>query len=94
MVTMFVKHTVGSFRTWKVAYDNLGPTRRTMGVTGASIYQDPQDPNIVTVTHQFDTLDAAKTFASSDELKNAMMNAGVSGHPEMWITTDVEHTAY
>ena len=35
-----------------------------------------------------------QTFAGSNELKSAMMNAGVVGRPDMWITTDVEHTAY
>src|SRR5438445_10924565 len=94
MVNLFVKHAFEDYRNWKVAYDDLGSTRRTMGVTVASVHQDPQDPNMVTVTHQFNTLDAAKTFASSDELKNAMMKAGVSGRPDMWITNDVEHTAY
>ena len=94
MVTLFVKHAVEDFRNWKVGYDGLGPTRREMGVTAASVHQDPQDPNMVTVTHQFDTMDAAKTFAGSNELKSAMMNAGVVGRPDMWITTDVEHTAY
>ena len=94
MVTLFVKHAVEDFRNWTVTYDDLAPTRRTMGVTGASVHHDPQDPNMVTVTHQFDTMDAAKTFAGSNELKSAMMNAGVVGRPDMWITTDVEHTVY
>ncbi len=94
MVTLFVKHAVEDFHNWKSVYDDLGPTRRTMGVTGASVHQDPKDPNMVTVTHQFATMDAATTFASSDDLKNALMKAGVRGRPDMWITTDVEHTAY
>ncbi len=94
MVTLFAKHAVEDFGNWKVAYDGLGPTRHTMGVTAASVHQDPQDPNMVTITHQFDTLDAAKAFAGSDELKNALMKAGVVGHPDIWIATDVEHTGY
>lgn len=94
MVTLFVKHPVEDFSNWKVVYDGFGPTRRTMGVTGASVHQDPQNPNMVTVTHQFATMDAAQTFANSSELKNAMMNAGVVGRPDVWITTDVERTAY
>ena len=94
MVTLFVKHSVEDFRNWKVVYDEFGSTRRTLGVTGASVHQDPQDPNMLTVTHQFATMDAAQTFANSNELKNAMMNAGVVGRPDVWITTDVERTAY
>src|SRR5438094_4531132 len=94
MVTLFIKHPVEDFRRWKVVYDDFGPTRREMGITGASVHQDLLDPNMVTVTHEFDTLDAARALANSDELKNAMTSAGVIGRPDMWITTDVERTAY
>jgi len=41
---------------------------------------------MVTVTHDFATLDAAKALAASDELKQAMVKAGVVGAPEIWFT--------
>jgi quinol monooxygenase YgiN len=92
--TLFVKHAVQDFGTWKSVYDALGPTRQAMGVTGASVHQDPANPNVVTVTHQFSTLVAAQAFAGSDELKNGMKNAGLAGAPDIWLTDDVEHTAF
>ena len=94
MITMFAKHPVKDFSNWKATYDNFGATRQAMGVTGASVYQDPNDSNMVTISHQFNTMDAAQAFAGSEELKEAMMKAGVAGTPEIWFAKDVEHTAF
>jgi hypothetical protein len=94
MVTMFVKHPVREYGAWKRTYDALASVRKNMGVTGAAVYRDASEPNLIVVTHQFSDLDAASKFAHSDELRTAMMNAGVSGPPEIWYCQDVESTAY
>jgi hypothetical protein len=39
-------------------------------------------------------LDAAISFANSDELKSTMVKAGVVGQPEIWFAEDVERTAF
>lgn len=52
--------------------------------------QSVDNPNDVTVTHDFKTADKAKAFASSAELKAAMEKAGVKGTPQIWITTAVK----
>ena len=90
MITMFAKHKVNDFNAWKRAYDEFASIRDEMGVTGDSVHRDTSDPTIVTITHVFNDLDAAAAFASSDDLKSAMMNAGVVGPPEIWFTEDVE----
>ena len=90
MITMFAKHEVSDFSAWKRAYDEFAPFRNEMGVTGDSVHRDASDPNVVTVTHAFNSLDAATAFASSDDLKSAMMDAGVVGPPDIWFAEDVE----
>ena len=94
MVTMFAKHQVNDFNAWKRTYDEFAPVRKQNGVTGASVYRDTSNPNIITVIHVFKDLDAATAFAGSDDLKTAMMNAGVVGAPDIWFAEDVEQTAY
>ena len=64
------------------------------GVTGASVHRDADDPNVITITHQFNDLNAATAFAGSEDLKSAMMKAGVAGPPDIWFTEDVEQTSY
>lgn len=89
MVRMFVRHRVGSYGSWRQGYDAFGSQRPSFGVTGQAVYQDAADPTMVTVTHDFATLEAAKNLAGSDALKQAMTAAGVVGVPEIWFTNPV-----
>ena len=92
--TMFARHTVKNYETWKRVYDQFGSTRKEKGVTGASVHRGAKDPNDITVTHQFKDMNAATAFANSDELKSAMADAGVAGPPDIWFTEDIEQTPY
>jgi len=57
-----------------------------MGEIGDWVYQLGGDPNDVTVIHDFDSVEKAKAFVGSSELREAMGNAGVAGPPDVWIT--------
>ena len=94
MTTMFIKHAVNDYNQWKGVYDSFAPTRKAYGVTGASVHQDANNPNILMITQQFNNMDAAMTFAGSDDLKAAMANAGVVGKPDITFCEDIEQTAY
>jgi hypothetical protein len=43
------------------------------------------NPNDITATHDFATLEAAQAFAKSEELKKAMQNTGMVGAPTIWF---------
>ena len=92
--TMFVKHTVSNYESWKNVYDEVASLRKEKGVTDASVHRDVNDPNTIIVTHQFKDTNAATAFANSEDLKSAMMKAGVAGPPEFWFAEDIEHTSY
>jgi hypothetical protein len=87
MVRMFVRHRVGNYESWRKGYEAFETRRPSFGVTGQGVYQDAADPTMVTVTHDFATLEAAKALASSDDLKKAMVSAGVVGAPDIWFAT-------
>ncbi|HZV53962.1 MAG TPA: hypothetical protein VFF82_03395 [Rhodocyclaceae bacterium] len=86
-VRMFVRHEVADYATWRKGYDGFDAKRRKMGVTGQGVYQSTDDPNDVTAYHDFKSLEKAKSFAASAELKTAMEGAGVKGAPQIWFTT-------
>jgi hypothetical protein len=85
MATLFVRHPVVDYAEWRRLYDSIGAMQKAGGVVADSVYQSADDPNDVTVTHDFATVEAARTFASSPELKAAMEKAGVSGPPIIWF---------
>lgn len=86
MTTLFVRHDVADYATWRALYDDFDATRSAMGVTSASVYRAADDPNNLTVTHDFATIEAAQAFAGSPELKDVMSRAGVVGAPDIWFT--------
>jgi quinol monooxygenase YgiN len=86
-VRLFVRHEVNDYEAWRKAYNDFGKTRRNLGVTAQSVYRSADSPNDVTVTHDFKSLEQAKAFIASPDLKAAMDKAGVKGTPQIWITT-------
>ncbi len=86
MATMFVRHSVKDFGAWKAAYDEFDAERKSMGVTAHGVFQSEDDPNALTIYHEFESLDAAKAFAGSDRLKEVMESAGVASAPDIWFT--------
>jgi hypothetical protein len=56
-----------------------------MGVTEDAVFRSVDDPNDVTVWHDFAGTDEARAFVSSEALRNAMQRAGVQGEPEIWF---------
>ena len=89
MATMFIRHTVSDYKAWRKVYDGFASTQKAMGVTAEAVYQSADDPNEITVTHDFATIAAAQTFAASPDLRTAMQGAGVVGPPTVWFTNKV-----
>jgi hypothetical protein len=89
MVRMFVRHQVEDYGSWRKGYDTFGAKRGGFGVVGHTVCCAADNPNDVTVTHDFDSLDKAKAFVESADLKEAMAAAGVKGQPTIWFTNVV-----
>jgi len=89
MTTMFIRHTVANYKAWRKVYDDFAPAQKTKGVTAEAVYLAADNPNDITVTHDFATIEAAHAFVNSEELKSAMQNAGVVGMPTIWFTNKV-----
>jgi len=86
---MFVRHTISDYATWRKAYDSFAPVQKANGVITEAVYQAADNPNDITVTHEFATVAAAQAFAGLAELKEAMQGAGVVGAPTIWFTNKV-----
>ena len=89
MTTMFVRHTVSDYKTWRKAYDDFALVQEAKGVTAEAVYRAVENPNDITVTHESATIEFAQAFAESAEFKNAMQDAGVAGAPTIWFTNKV-----
>ncbi len=92
MTRMYVRHSVKNYRTWRKAYDAFDAERQGMGVIGDGVYQALDDPNDVTVYHDFKTRKRAESFAASKRLKEVMKGAGVKGKPKIWFVKESKKT--
>jgi quinol monooxygenase YgiN len=85
MATLFVRHTVSDHKAWRKVYDAFAPVQKANGVKAQAVYHAADNPNDITVTHDFATQEAAQAFVKNEELKKAMQKAGVVGAPTIWI---------
>ncbi|WHO75396.1 antibiotic biosynthesis monooxygenase [Rhizobium sp. BT03] len=85
MTTLFVRHEVSDYPTWRKIYDAFRQVQKANGVTAEAVYRATDNPNDITVTHEFATLEAAQAFSKLEELKAAMRKGGVLGTPIVWF---------
>ena len=63
MVRLFARLNVADYETWRKVYDQFYGQRGAMGVMGAAAFQLVDDPNDVTVWHDFETAEVARALA-------------------------------
>lgn len=80
---LVVIHKVADFAKWKVGFDTTAQFKRGFGWKGSSIFSIDGDRNNVLVMEEFGSLERAKAFAASPELREAMGKAGVIGPPDI-----------
>lgn len=83
MAKLLVHHKVQDYSAWRQIFDEDEQRRKEYGSTGFQVFKSASDPNDLTVTIDWPSVDAAKAFATSDALKEKMKNAGVVSQPEM-----------
>lgn len=86
MVRRYARLQVADYDAWRKVYDAFD--RGSLGVRQDAVCRRVDVPNEITVWHDFDDRATAESFASSDELRPAMTEAGVVGAPSIWITDE------
>jgi heme-degrading monooxygenase HmoA len=83
MVFVTLSHSVEDYDKWKPVYDGHEGARISSGCKSANVYVSPQNKNKITVLFEWDTKENFQRFSESEDLKNAMMKAGVQGPPDV-----------
>ena len=85
-----IHHKVKDYAVWKAAFDGFAEVRKQAGETGYAVLQEDGDPNNVTVINNWETMEHAKAFVASDDLKKVMEEAGVMETPDIHILNELE----
>jgi len=83
-VQVFIRHEVADYKVWKKGYDNFTSEQRKGGVYFQKVYQAIDNPNDVTVIHDFHSPEKAKAFMNNEKLIKYMKEIGVKSKPEIW----------
>ena len=86
-VRLFVRHEVTDYAAWHKAYLAAAPLQKKMGVFFKDVYQSADNPNDITIIHDFHSIDEAKAFVTSPELRATMAKSGVKPPAQVWIST-------
>ena len=88
MVHVIVRHKVADFNKWKQAFDTHLNRRMAAGETGFRVFHAVEDPRDVTLLLDWEGLESARRFMNSEDLHQAMQQAGVVGSPDVNYVLD------
>ncbi len=89
MIKVLVHHEVADYVAWKAAFDSALDWRHKNGEQSCRIFRSVGNVNDITLFFEWESLDGARAFLASDELKAKMASAGVKGPPHVDFLTEV-----
>jgi hypothetical protein len=89
MINLLIHHEVSDFMVWKAAFDSALDWRRKNGECSCRILRSAGNVNDVTLFFEWESLEKARAFVASEELKAKMASAGVKGAPRVDLLTEV-----
>jgi hypothetical protein len=89
MVNVLVHHEVADYTAWKAVFDAGLDWRHKNGERSARIFHTAGNLNELTLLCEWESLEQARAFMASDELKAKMTKAGVKGQPRVDFLTEM-----
>ncbi len=83
MIQVLVHHKVADYRSWRSVFDAALDFRHNGGECSCRIFRKAGNPNDLTLLFEWEDMDKAKHYMTSDELRMKMQQAGVMGAPEI-----------
>jgi quinol monooxygenase YgiN len=83
MAALIVHHKVQDYLAWRKVFDETTLARTRFGSTGQQVYRSPSDPNEITILTEWKDISQARDYTQSNEMKEAMHNAGVISQPDV-----------
>lgn len=90
MAYVIIRHKVQDYGRWKPLYDEHQSARKEHGVKYEQLFRNTEDPNDITLLFEVSDINKIREFMESDNLKDAMLRAGVIGMPESRFLEEVE----
>lgn len=93
MAHLLVHHKIEEYTKWKSAFDDHSGHRAENGSMGGKVFRNADDPNDIFVLLEVSSVENAKKFAQSEDLKEAMQKAGVQGMLAIYFVEEAAVTS-
>ena len=90
MAWTHVRYRVGDYNRWKEVFDGLSELKMRYGWKRYRLFQVAGDRNDLLVMEEFATVEQARSFLESKELREAMRVAGAVSTPEATLLLGLE----
>ena len=80
---VLVRIKVEDYARWRPVFDELANLRTRFGSKGGHLFQKSDNPNEVVLLFEWDSLEKARQYFQSEELRRGMQSAGVQGPPDV-----------
>ena len=77
MVHVLIRHKVADYSRWKDVFDSHFNNRKRAGETGCQLFHNMDDPRDVVILLDWQSVDEARNFMTSPDLRQKMQEAGV-----------------
>jgi len=89
MINILIHHEVADYTAWKAAFDSAFDWRHQHGERSCRIFRGAGKVNDLTLFFEWESLETARAFVASEELKAKMAHAGVKGTPHVDFLSEV-----
>lgn len=83
MINVLIHHEVADYAAWKLVFDAALDWRHKNGERSCRLFHGVGSVNDLTLLLEWESLEKARAFMASDELKARMAKAGVKGQPKV-----------
>ena len=78
MASMIINHRISDYNLFRSVFDSLHATMNNYGETGEEVSRGDKQPNDIVIITNWGSLDQAKKYSQSREIKDAFKKAGIS----------------
>jgi len=90
MVYVLIRHKVKDYDKWKHIFDENDAVRKTGGSKGGRLFRSIDNTSEIVIVFKWDTIENARKFTESDDLKKRMQKGGIIEQPEILFLEEVE----
>ncbi len=93
MAYLLFRGKVKDYKKWKPIFDEFADIRKKYGSKGGRLFRNADNPNEPVILIEWESIEKARKYTQSEEIKKAFERGGVIGKPEFYFLEEVEQVS-